>query len=76
MKKQSRWEIFFAMLAVGMLLGIAIAGIGYAVVNMDTVPHQIYTFEGVQYDCKFPAPDVMECSQVDDPDVGFGRTDD
>ena len=71
MNKLTRWEIFFAMLAVGIMVGVAIAGIGYAVMNI--VPHQIFTFDGVQYDCAFPAPDVMDCVQVDDPDVGFGR---
>ena len=73
MKKPDRWEILWAMLAVGILVGVAIAGIGYAVINIDTTPHQIFTFDGVQYDCAFPAPDVMECVQVDDPDIGFGK---
>jgi hypothetical protein len=71
--KQDKWEIFFAMLAVGIMVGVAIAGIGYAVLNIDITPHQVYTVDGVQYDCAFPAPDVMECEQVDDPDVGGGR---
>ena len=71
--KINRWEIFFAMLAVGLIIGFAIVAIWAIVINIDVTPHQIYTVNGVQYDCEFPAPDVMECEQVDDPDVGFGR---
>ena len=71
--KKLKWEHVWALLAVGIMVGVAIAGIGYAVANIDTTPHQVYTVDGVQYDCQFPAPDVMECEQVDDPDVGGGR---
>jgi hypothetical protein len=72
--KLNRWEIFWAMVAVGLVIGFAVIAIWFVVSDIDITPHQIYTFDGVQYDCEFPAPDVMECKQVDDPDVGFGRT--
>jgi hypothetical protein len=71
--KKLKWEHVWALLAVGIMVGVAIAGIGYAVANIDVVPHQVYTVDGVLYDCSFPAPDVMECEQVDDPDVGGGK---
>ncbi len=74
MKKQINWEKVWARVAVGLLV-IAMGGaVWLAISNIDLTPHQILTFEGVQYDCKFPAPDVMECEQVGDPDVGFGKT--
>ena len=73
MNRRNKWEVFWAMLAVGILFAAVAAGIGYTVANINITPHQIYTLDGVQYRCEFPAPDVMECEQVGDPDVGFGR---
>ena len=69
----SKMEMFWAMLAVGILIAAILIGVGYTVANINIVPHQIYTLDGVQYRCEFPAPDVMECEQVGDPDVGFRR---
>ncbi len=73
MKKQYKWEIFWGMIAVGLLVMAIGITIGLVINSIDLSPHQIYTFEGEQYDCKFPAPDVMECEQIGDPNVGFGR---
>ena len=73
MKKQYKWEIVWAMIAVTAIIICVSWGIGWVINRIDLVPHQIYTFEGVQYKCEFPAPDVMNCEKVGDPDVGFGR---
>ena len=50
---QDKWEIFFAMLFVGIMVGVAIAGIGYAVYNIDLDP-QVHVIDlgGIQYECE------------------------
>ncbi len=53
MNKLTGWEIFFVLLAVGIMLGVAIAGIGYAVnsINLDPQVHLI-DLDGIQYACE------------------------
>lgn len=74
MKKQNKREALMVVVAVVLLSIIMGLAIMQVINNIDLTPRQIYTFEGVQWECSFSAVGEMEgCHQVDDPDVGFGR---
>ncbi len=68
------WDIIWAMITVSLIIIAASCSIGNVINSIDLTSRQIYTFEGVQWECSFSAVGEMEgCHQVDDPDIGFGR---
>ena len=51
--KKLKWEYIWAWLAIGFMVGVAIAGVGYAVYTIDLNPQvHVITVDGVQWECE------------------------
>ncbi len=73
MKKQIRWDIFWAIVAVSIMLFLMGWSISKAINSIDLTISNIYTFDGQDYKCWHYQNGDMECASINDPDVGFGR---
>ena len=62
----SKMEMFWAMLAVSILIAAVLVGVGYSVANIGSTEINNYELRGELYTCEFYQGVMRECWQVDD----------